>query len=318
MGAEAEVDAGTERPADRRVLPRRPFGRGVELLVLGFGGAALVARWGSPLSFDERVQLVRHAYERGIRYFDTAGNYLESQRILGVALQDVRREVFLVTKVETTDPAHVRPAVESSLRQLRTDYLDGVLIHGAPGLDRMTVSQVMKVHGELARLRDKGLLRTIGFSAHSHFDKALTLVESGGFDHCLLAYTSCLRRRAPVRSQRLASLREACIARAHRRGMGIAVMNVLARGVLGAFAQHIVPDFRSDRAQRLPGAAIRRALSDPRVAVLVIGMRFRYEIDQNVGAIVSGKPYGEDDRTLLADFWTRAVHHPLIARIYPH
>jgi len=79
------------------------------------------------------VELVRYAYERGVRYFDTAGNYGESQSILGEALKDRRKDVCLLTKIETTKPEEVRKAVEKSLKELQTDYLDILLIHGTRG-----------------------------------------------------------------------------------------------------------------------------------------------------------------------------------------
>ena len=62
------------------------------------------------------MALVRYAYDRGVRYFDTAPSYMESQAILGEALKDRRRQVCLVTKVETTKPEEVRKSVESSLK----------------------------------------------------------------------------------------------------------------------------------------------------------------------------------------------------------
>ena len=43
--------------------------------MLAFGGAALPKAWGNPLSTEDRVELVRYAYDKGVRYFDTAGNY---------------------------------------------------------------------------------------------------------------------------------------------------------------------------------------------------------------------------------------------------
>ena len=52
----------------------------------------------------------------------------------------------------------------------------------------MTVEQAMRIHSELLRLREEGMVRSIGFSADSYFDKALALIETGGFDQCLLAY----------------------------------------------------------------------------------------------------------------------------------
>ena len=109
------------------------------------------------------MALVRHAYDRGLRYFDTAGNYFESQAILGEALKDRRRQVCLVTKVETTKPEEVRKAVEKSLKELQTDYLDVLLIHGTPGLQQMTVEQAMKIHAELVKLRDERSPGSSGF-----------------------------------------------------------------------------------------------------------------------------------------------------------
>ena len=69
-------------------IPARVFGKtGVKLPVLGYGGAALPERWGWPLSYDDRVELVPYAYSCGPRYFDTAGNHMESRSILGEALK---------------------------------------------------------------------------------------------------------------------------------------------------------------------------------------------------------------------------------------
>jgi aryl-alcohol dehydrogenase-like predicted oxidoreductase len=51
------------------------------------------------------VKLVRHAYDSGIRYFDTAISYTysDSQAIIGKALKDVRDNVFVTTKVDFWD-----------------------------------------------------------------------------------------------------------------------------------------------------------------------------------------------------------------------
>ena len=57
---------------------------------------------------EDRVKLVRYAYDRGVRYFDTAGNYMESQAILGEALKGVRRQVFLAHKVEDDQAGKIR------------------------------------------------------------------------------------------------------------------------------------------------------------------------------------------------------------------
>ena len=104
-GLPAATDGGEAPNQSAGTIPLRTLGKtGMKLPILGYGNAALPTRWRNPLSYEDRVALVRYAFDRGLRYFDTAGNYMESQAILGEALKDRRREVCLVTKVETTKP----------------------------------------------------------------------------------------------------------------------------------------------------------------------------------------------------------------------
>lgn len=305
--------AGRVPAASVGSIPARRFGaEGPALPVLAYGGAALPKAWGNPLSTGERVALVRHAYDRGIRVFDTAGNYMESQAILGQALEDVRDRVRLVGKVETTDPNRVRETVEASMAELRTDRLDAVLIHGTPGLEQMTVAQAMKIHAALVRLRDEKIVGSIGFSAHAYFDKALALIRSGGFEHCLLSYGYLPRGSHQVLSPRMTELRNACVAEAHARGMGIAAMKVVAAGVLGAWSEHVVPDFDKTRLSDLPAAAIRYVLSDRRIHQLLIGMRFPHEIDANIRVLNGDTTYTLKDRALLAEYTARAYESEAI------
>jgi predicted aldo/keto reductase-like oxidoreductase len=289
--------------ASAGVIPVRPLGKtGLKLPILGYGGAALPKAWRNPLSYEERVALVRYAYDRGIRYFDTAGNYLESQAIIGEALRDRRRDVCLVTKVETTKPEEVHKAVEKSLKELQTDYLDILLIHGSPGLEQMSVEQAMKIHGELVKLRNEKITRFIGFSAHGYFDKALALINSGGFEMCMLSYGYMPRGSSSVWTPRMTKLRDDCLAKAHERGMGIVAMKVLGGGWLGRWSGYLVPGFDKQRLAQLPGAAIRHVMQDKRVDLLDIGMTLKEHIDANIQVVTGDAPCTPADRALLAEF----------------
>jgi hypothetical protein len=141
-------------------LPTRELGKTkVELPMLGYGGAALPKKWGNNLSTEDRIKLVRYAYDSGIRYFDTAISYTyaDSQAIIGKSLKDVRDNVFITTKVDfwdkskpdgrltTVDKAEVARQVELNLAELQSDYIDAMLIHGTPGVEQMTFSR--KPHG---------------------------------------------------------------------------------------------------------------------------------------------------------------------------
>jgi predicted aldo/keto reductase-like oxidoreductase len=288
-------------------LPTRELGRTkVVLPMLGYGGAALPEKWGNTLSTEDRVKLVRHAYDSGIRYFDTAISYTyaDSQAIIGEALKDVRDNVFITTKVDfwdlskpdgritTVDKAEVARQVEKNLAELQSDHIDAILIHGTPGVEQMTVEQCMEVHGELVKARDKGLVRFVGFSAHHYFDKALALINTGEFDLCMLAYGYLPRGHSRLFSPQTTELRNACLSKAHELKMGIVAMKVLGAGMLGGFGNKELAG--------LPGAAIRYVLQDDRVHVLTIGMRYSTEIDANIKTLASATKYTNGDRALLA------------------
>jgi uncharacterized protein len=305
VGAAASPAAGqAAAPAHSAAsIPMRTLGKtGLILPMLGYGGAALSKGPRNPLSREDRVALVRYAFDRGIRYFDTAGNYLESQAILGEGLKDCRRDVSLVTKVETTKPEEVRKAVEKSLRELQTDYLDILLIHGTPGLEQMSVEQAMKIHAELVKLRDEKITRFIGFSAHGYFDKAVALIKSGGFEMCMLSYGYMPRGHNSVWTPRMAKLRDDCLAKAHELGMGIVAMKVVGGGWLGRWSGYLVPGFDKQRLAQLPGAAIRHVLQDERVDLLAVGMTLKEHLDTNIQVISAGGACTPEDRALLAEF----------------
>ena len=294
---------GAEAGGSVDTLPTRTLGKtGLKLPRLGFGGAALPKVWGNPLSTEDRVELVRYAYDQGVRYFDTSPVYMDSEAILGEALKDRRRQVCLVTKVESTRPEEVRKLVERSLKALQTDSLDLVLIHGTPGLQQMTVEQAMKIHAELVKLRDEKVTRFLGFSAHGYFDKALALINSGGFDQCMLSYGYIPRGYDQIWTARMTTLRDACVAKAHELGMGIVAMKVVGAGMLGAWSGYLVPGFDQERLRRLPAAAIRHVLQDQRIDVLNIGMRLKEEIDANLKILTGDADYTLEDRALLAEF----------------
>ena len=299
-------------PVDKQIqftdaLPTRVLGRTkVKLPILGYGGAALPKKWGNTLSTKDRVKLVRHAYNKGIRYFDTSISYgyADSQAIIGEALKDVRDNVFIATKVDfwntarrdgritTLRKGEATRQVEMNLRELKSDCIDAIMIHGTPGVEQMTVDQCMEVQAELAKARDKGLVRSVGFSAHHYFDKALALIETNEFDLCMLAYGYIARGHARLFSPRTIELRNACLAKAHELGMGIVAMKVLGAGMLGGFG-------RKDL-ENLPAAACRYVAQDERIHMLTIGMRSPAEVNANVKTLAEDITCTTEEHALLA------------------
>ncbi len=81
---------------------------------------------------DYAVRLLRAAYDGGIRFFDTANAYTDSEEKIGLALHDVRADIVLATKSAARDKAGVLAHIENSLRMMQTDYIDLFQFHQVP------------------------------------------------------------------------------------------------------------------------------------------------------------------------------------------
>lgn len=91
-------------------IPVREFGNtGVSLPILGMGGSAMVNIWAASYGVkldpvEKRSAMVRYAFDQGIRYFDTARVYQESESIVGKGLKGVREQAFVATKIAVQFP----------------------------------------------------------------------------------------------------------------------------------------------------------------------------------------------------------------------
>jgi aryl-alcohol dehydrogenase-like predicted oxidoreductase len=102
----------------------------VKVTRLAFGTGTRGGRVQQALGQDGFTQLVRHAYDRGIRFFETSESYGQSQQMLGIALKGIPRESYtLMTKVTTRDDVNPREKLDELRSNSMTDYFDIVLLH---------------------------------------------------------------------------------------------------------------------------------------------------------------------------------------------
>ena len=103
---------------------------GVKVTRLAFGTGTMSGRAQRELGQDKFNALVRHAYDSGVRFFETAESYTDMHRMLGIALKPLPRDSYrLMTKV-TTHPDGDPIAKIDELRKLsQVDYFDIVLLH---------------------------------------------------------------------------------------------------------------------------------------------------------------------------------------------
>lgn len=324
LAAAATRAAAQDRPAPKTIavrdtIPLTAFGKtGHKLPLLAFGGSAMVERWspgyGLPaLRFDERVAMVRHGYDLGIRYFDTARNYSESESIYSEALRDVRQNIYLATKVGVNaddkglvEPSGVRRSIEDSLRTLQTDYVDCIQVHG-PVFEYMGYDAAMRIYEELAKLRGEKLFRFIGVTGHTAFEPMYRLIDTKLFDQVLLAYGYFPKGMNTILSQSNLEWRELCLTRARELGMGIVAMKVMGSFLFGHNAPNIVPGFGEERYKALRRAALRWALREKKPDLLVVGVSVPSDIEENIETLRREQAFSRDDQKILADFSVRAL-----------
>jgi predicted aldo/keto reductase-like oxidoreductase len=306
------VAASSRRePVAGDAIPTRKFGKtGHTLPILAMGGSAMVKQWSSfygvtLLSMDDRIAMVRHAFDRGIRYFDTARVYGESESIVGKGLKGVRDQAFVATKVAVFKPEQVRKSVETSLKNLDMDHVDTIQIH-SPAIEAVGFEGAMKLHAEVVKLRDQKMCRFIGLTTHVAFETVHKMISTGGFDQVLLAYGYFRKGMDTLLSHRNLEHREMCLAKAHELNMGIVAMKVMGASIMGHNAKNLVPDYDPAALERVPGAAIRWTLQDERVSLLNIGVSMPQDIDKNIAILQGELKFTHDDRKLLAHFSGRA------------
>lgn len=288
-------------------IPTRPFGKtGHVLPIFGHGGSSMVEKWIGPtncklLSMEDRAAMVRHGYDRGMRFFDTARGYSESERIMGEGLRGVRDDVFLATKVAVYKPEDVRESVETSLKELKTDYVDLMQIH-SPTMEYAGFDVAMKIHAELLKLKDEGMLRFVGLTTHVAFEMVYKMIKTGGFDQVLLAYGYVEKGMDTRLSESNLEWREKCLSEAHARNMAIVAMKVMGHWVFGHNAEKVLPKYDSKQIAKLPGAAIRWVLKDKRISMLNIGITIPSDIGDNITILSNDLAFTKKDSRLLKDF----------------
>ena len=103
---------------------------GVNVTRLAFGTGSISGKVQRELGQDGFTRLVRHAYDRGIRFFETAESYGEMHKMLGVALKGIPRDSYqIMSKVTTREGVDPQQKFDELRRLANTEYFDIMLLH---------------------------------------------------------------------------------------------------------------------------------------------------------------------------------------------
>ena len=174
-----------------------------------------------PIQRDSKevaVKLLREAYEGGMRFFDTARAYTDSEEKVGEAFDGMRDQIFIATKTHAKTPDGFWKDLETSLKLLRTDYIDIYQLHMAPQCYRPGDGTGM--YECLVKAKEQGLIRHIGITAHKLM-VAQEIVESGLYETLQYPFSY-------LSSEKEIALVSAC----READMGFICMKALAGGLI--------------------------------------------------------------------------------------
>lgn len=278
--------SAAKRPGD---VIRRTLGRAkIEVPVVSMG-----------VMNADNPALVRAAYERGVRHFDTAANYQfgRNEQMTGSVIRElgVRDRVVIATK------GHTRPqrrglsaadskkkllaAVEGSLRRLGTDYVDIFYMHDVSSAEDLNEPGAREA---LEELRKSGRIRFAGVSTHSKMADVLNEAARGGFyDVVLASYNVTMANDAAMAG----ALRAAAAA-----GVGVVAMKTLAGGERWPNEESRA-GFSRETIQR---ACLKWALRNEAVATLIPGFTAIEQLDVDF-PVARDLSCTEEERRFLAD-----------------
>ncbi|GAY44652.1 hypothetical protein CUMW_083520 [Citrus unshiu] len=162
---------------EKHQVPRVKLGtQGLEVSKLGYGCMNLSGGYSSPVSEEDGISMIKHAFSKGITFFDTADVYGQNANevLLGKALKQLPREkIQVATKfgiagigvagvIVKGAPDYVRSCCEASLKRLDVDYIDLYYQHRVD-----TSVPIEETIGEMKKLVEEGKIKYIGLSEAS-------------------------------------------------------------------------------------------------------------------------------------------------------
>ena len=248
----------------------RDFGKtGLKTSLLGFGGYHLLE-----IPVREAGKLLNAYLDAGGNYIETAASYGhgESERKIGRSVMSRRDEFVLVTKVGERKKEGAAAQIDQSLRNLRTDHIDTLLMHGVTSVEELTT--ILAPDGALEaalEAQKAGKVRFIGISMHGWPGSLIEALGRWSFDAVMSTINYYDRCNFPEIEDTLLPL-------AKEKGAAVILMKPLADGFL----------------YKSPAQAFRYAFSRP-VSVVVTGINSRQMLMDDLRYAEHYRPFADGE-----------------------
>jgi uncharacterized protein len=264
-------------------IPTTTFGRtGIKVSVIAQGGARMDLHPDTPRAAAH----VRRVYDLGVTYFDCARAYWDgrSEEAYDIGLEGVRKNVFLTTKTQKRTAKEAEQELETSLRLLRTDYVDLWQVHAVQNQD--DTEKILSPGGAVEAFeaaKKAGKCRLIGFTGHYDPEVHAALLK---------AYDNWDTVMMPLHAADRAylSFEETALPVAAERGIGVQAIKVFGKAFL----------LRS----LSPTECLQYVLSLPGVHVAICGAGTQGQMEDNIRTVQNFKKMTPEE---IADVRNRAA-----------
>lgn len=214
---------GCKKKANIATMPKRKFGKtGLDVSLLSFGGGSQFVK-NKEGAWEEMLE---RAVQSGINLFDTCssyvyGNALSSEERFGRVLPRYRRQIYIATKVDSRNPDEAMKEFERSLKRMKTDYVDILLVHSLEKSEDIPALE-KGLYAKMRELKEQGAARFIGFSSMNSAEKSREFIEKLHPDVCILA----------INPTKYGGFKEIALPAARKNNVGTLAMKVM-KNVVG-------------------------------------------------------------------------------------
>jgi len=266
------------------MIKRRLGKTNLMVSIIGFGAIKL-----PQVNFETSNKILNKALDLGINFIDTARSYGDSEEKIGSAISDRRNEFYISTKSSALTYEDAKRDIETSLKNLKTDYINLYLCHNPNRPEKF--EKVIGPDGALKALkeaREDGVIGHIGFSCHRYHETMEKGILSGEFEVIMVSYNLL---NDEFNEGRILPL-------AKKMDVGVIAMKPLAGGFLAAPP----PDLLKKSGIPISAeTALRFVLSNEAVTTAIPGMMRIEEVEENARIGENFTPLSEDERSFLRE-----------------
>lgn len=280
----------------------RKFGNtGEQISALGFGCMRLPeieVEGKKVVDLEKSDVMLQKAYEKGVNYFDTAPYYCnsDSEHALGHGVKDFRDKVLLSSKFPcevAKKPGDFRRQLESSLKNLDTDYLDFYHFWGInkEKFDNVIMAQNLLKDAQLAK--EEGLIRHISFSFHD-VPESIKYIIDGSIQYGVPLESMLCQYNLLDRSN------EEMIAYAQSKGLGTVAMGPVGGGRLSAPTE-LYAKLTGGKSVPTYELAFKYVLGNPDLNCALSGMQTLDMVEKNTDLAAGNTSFSEEEWKTLGD-----------------